>query len=1027
MLLEFWVLNNDMSLRCPLPDVETYTVSPVVNDAGSLQFTYPVNGINFAVLNETITQDRDLMVQVCIDGVAHGELLSYISECEGDDVAEGAVWTYTGLLAAGRLAEAVCKPQGGMPAQGDDATTPSNDAHYYSCTAGTIVATLLAEAQTRGALLDVVFNSFTGTHDSNGTSWSQIITLMFSPGTDYLKCLQGLVEAGMCEFRMIGKELKLYEPQVGVDRTLTNPPVVFRVGQNLSDSPRKHTVRDTATSALVAGAEGVYQWVDDAAALTRRGRRIEVGSSQGQISDPGTLTAYSQFYLSTRVSGTMEKTHGLSLSDTTGSGPVPMRDFDIGDWCWSDLGSGLERLRVAQWTLAKDADGTVSGTAVLNDLMAERVAAIAKKLQGISGGTTITGTSNARPIPSTLVDGVPPAPPSGVTVSSVAYTTDQNVTLAAVSVQWDPVTFNADSTAITDLGLYTVYWRYTNTSMSPVDQLISWMLAAKTNDTFTNFSAVRPGAQIQVRVGASDAIGNFSGWSSIVNHTTASDNTAPPTPSTPVVTALLSALRIEWNGLGSLGEAMPADFKYVEVHVSTVSNFTPSSSTLWDTIGSAAALGYTKGTYGTTYFVRLVGVDTSGNRTSPSAQASGAPRQILAPDYAALSIGTAAINDLDVGKLTSGSLSAAVILSGSIATASSGARFGMNSSEFFAFNSGGTKTVSITNAGAASLLGEIKTAASGARMVLNPGGIAPTEMRFYPANATLGKYVSLFSSDVPGYAGYSLTYLKGDRYAGLAGEAVLRMWWYEAAFGWFDSTADLLSVTESAVYARQYSAGMNSSRLLFLAHGLRDSPYIEFGWTTSSATQSIGLGRMKKDSGDAFIIGCPAKGSAFAFQQNWIYAVAEGDTFTHIGFTAATVTQSSGESVKTNIIDIEHDVLEVLENAPAKQWEYTRDHQPQPQPDPVRVRKLKPKRGEDPDDIIPVKLEKRTLPIQKHFGPMAEDLPEGVRVYTPVEPGKPHIDHGSLMGFMWEILRRLHKNLKKQSKDIEAIKTKIGL
>jgi hypothetical protein len=58
---------------------------------------------------------------------------------------------------------------------------------------------------------------------------------------------------------------------------------------------------------------------------------------------------------------------------------------------------------------------------------------------------------------------------------------------------------------------------------------------------------------------------------------------------------------------------------------------------------------------------------------------------------------------------------------------------------------------------------------------------------------------------------------------------------------------------------------------------------------------------------------------------------------------------------------------------------------------------------------------------------MAEDLPDGVRVYTPQDPTQSHIDHGSLMGFMWEILRRMHKKVKKQNQDIDAIKIKLGM
>ena len=313
----------------------------------------------------------------------------------------------------------------------------------------------------------------------------------------------------------------------------------------------------------------------------------------------------------------------------------------------------------------------------------------------------------------------------------------------------------------------------------------------------------------------------------------------------------------------------------------------------------------------------------------------------------------------------------------------------MNSSEFFAWNASGVKTVSITNQGSASFLGEIRTAPSGARITVNPGGTAPSEMRFYPANNTLGKYVSLFTSDIPGQApGYSLVYLKGDRYTGLAGEAVLRMWYYEAAFGWFDSTADLLSSTESAVYARQYSAGMNGSRLLFVAHGLRDQPVHEFAFTTDSSTQGVGLGQFFRDSDNAFIMACPAKGSALCLQGNWVYAVAAGNTSLHVGFTASTVTQSSGVGTKTNISDIDHDVLSILDSAPSKRWQYRHDHGPRPKPKPLRRQKLL-EDGKPVVEEFDIEPFESGLPVHTHWGPMAEDLPEGVRIYTPAEPDLP--------------------------------------
>lgn len=1003
-LVEFWVLSTAGALVCPLPDVDSWSISPVSNDAGAAEITYPVTGVNWAVLHQCVTQDRRVHLQTRVDGVIHPELQITLFEGNGDDVNDGATWSYRGRLPLGRLMDAVVKPKGGMPAQGGDSTI-EQDAHYYSCTAGTIMATCVAEAKLRGALTPVTTTSFSSTHDSNGVAWTQVITLKFTPGINLLKVLQGLVEAGMCDAKMIGTDLRLYEQgTVGVDRTVTNPPLVFRRGQSLTDSPRKHTTAALATAALVAGADGEYVWVSDAAAQTRLGERIETSESQGSIRDPGTLLAYAQHLLEGKVTGRMQKTHG----GTVATGPVPLDDFDVGDWSYSALGdvAGLERLRVAQWVLSMASDGTMTWQAVLNDLIAEREAAQARRLQGIEGGTTIAGTSNARQIPDDLIDEVEPDIPEDVTVSSIAYTTDENVTLAAVTVEWSPVLFNANGTAYTDFGKYSVFWRYQDAGMSG-NPLLAWTLAAETGETFAHFSGVRPGAWIDVRVGATDLRGNFSGWAPIVSHQTATDDDAPPVPAAAVLTSFIGAIQIDVTGLGSFGEAMPSDFRHFEVHVSTVNNFTPSASTLWDVVPGSAAVSFAPAPYGVTQYVRLVAVDTSGNASAPSVVSSAAPRQILNPDVASLSIGSAQIIGLDVGKVNSGTITSTWLMSGEIHTAASGARFGLNSAEFFAYKSDGTKTVSITNAGAASFLGEIRTATSGARMIINPGGTAPAEMRFYPVNGSLGKYISLFTSDIPGQApGYSLMYIKGDRYAGLPGEAAIRMWYYEASFGWFDAAADILSAEESAFYARMYSCGINSSTILHTAHGLRSSPYHEFAFQLTGST-TLGMGRMKRDADNAFVIGCPAKGSAFAFQVGWIYAVAEGNTLNHIGFTAQTVTQSSGRARKTNIGPVQDDVLAVLERAPSHRWEYTQDHQPRPAPDPVRRRRGKT----DQDELVAVELEDNPRPVHRRWGPMAEDLPDGVVITDPRDGGL-LIDHGSFLGLQWQVLRELHTRVK---------------
>lgn len=759
--VEFLALNADGTVRAPLPDVKTWTLSPLLNDAGSITLDYPADGINFSVLHDNVTQDRDLTVAVAVNGRIQPRLQAVLTESAGDDVAPGSVWTFSGNFTEVWLAEAVVEPKAGMPSQGDDPAS-DNDAHFYSQTAGAILRTLLQEATDRGALTHIDWASFTNDTDTNGVRFSQIITLKFAPGLTLLDVAKALVSYGMCEFEMDGSQLRVYEAQTNsTDRTLTDPPVIFRAGQQVADSPRKHSLRDTATALLVAGGDGLYHTESDATALAKRGRRIETFASQGNIHDAGVLAGYAQNALAGLTHGTMEKTHGLALSD----GPQPLRDYQYGDWAWSDTGGALERLRIKQLTLSGDDTGTITGSVSLNDLIAEREAALARRIQGIEGGATVTGTSQARVRPEDLEDTTTPQAPADLTVTSLAYTQD-GITLAAATAQWPAPAYNTDGTALDDLDYYVLRWRYTNTALRPPVGP-GWVLIIA-QDPEAQWSGLVAGEQIEVAVTARDKAGNTSTSSPTVRHILAADDVAPPTPSTPVTATLFGSIRVEWDGLGSAGEAMPDDFSQVEVHASQVSGFAPDATTLYTTMSGAGVTSHSSAAYGTTVFFKFVAVDRSGNRSAASAQASGTTRQVVSDDVfdgaigsakladaaivtakiADLAVNNAKIGDLSVGKLTGGTLAADVVLGANIATALTGARTGMGQTGFFAYNAGGTQTAHIGNDGSVYFVGEVATAPAGERIVLNPGGAGNALMHFYGGT----------SANVSGLAALTYTY-----------------------------------------------------------------------------------------------------------------------------------------------------------------------------------------------------------------------------------------------------------------------------
>ena len=359
------------------------------------------------------------------------------------------------------------------------------------------------------------------------------------------------------------------------------------------------------------------------------------------------------------------------------------------------------------------ADGTDPDLAiVLNDRITEQEIALARKVQGITGGAALGGGSTAVAQPTTT-DRLAPAAPGAPTVSSAAYVNTDGITLAQATISWAQVTTNADTTAITDLGGYEVQYARVSGQWVPLGRVDA-------STTTAYMSSLPVGITLFARVRAYDTNGNAGAWSSAGSATMASDATPPPAPSTPTVdgSAYLGTLKVTWDGKDNGGAAMPADFAYLEVHASSVNNFTPSvtagSSTKIDEFGAPAVPATTvfQAPVGTVMYVKFVAVDKSGNRSTASAQGSGTARAGVDADFASIS----------AGKITAGTLSADVIVGARIKTANTGARAEMNTVGFQAFNSSSVETFRVeASTGKVLIAGTLSTAVSGDRIELGTG------------------------------------------------------------------------------------------------------------------------------------------------------------------------------------------------------------------------------------------------------------------------------------------------------------------
>lgn len=484
--VELWLLDDAGGYRCPLPDVRAATLNRVAGDVGSVEFGYPVDGRNFDQLREHVDAGVDARIAVRFCGTTEWELQAVLDGHGGDDVAEAAVWQFTGAWSDVLLAETAVEPAPGS----DDGKIGFVDA-----TPGAILTELAAHAQARGAF-DIDTSTFDAEFDSHGEPWAAdtISSPTFAAGdsSTYLRVLQLMADAGLCEWAMTGTRLRLYRPG-GRGRDLTHGvQVVLQGGRDLREASRRSTVAGAVTSLLVLGAGGERLWVEDDTALGTRRRRVEGTLSQGGLSG-GALRAYGRAKLAGSTRAKVERVHKLIVAD---GHPAPMREFDIGDLAWSDADGTRRALRVAQWTLTLDDQGW-SASVSLGDLIDDPLVKVARKLLGIGDGTTVlpggTGAQQS--------EALTPAAPTGVVVESVTSAVADGSSRATLLVSWDPVVLAADGVTGVAVTGYRLRWRQLAT-VAGMTLAGEWSYLEDLADTAAQVDDVPPDVDVEVQVAA---------------------------------------------------------------------------------------------------------------------------------------------------------------------------------------------------------------------------------------------------------------------------------------------------------------------------------------------------------------------------------------------------------------------------------------------------------------------------------------------------------------------------------------------
>lgn len=205
------------------------------------------------------------------------------------------------------------------------------------------------------------------------------------------------------------------------------------------------------------------------------------------------------------------------------------------------------------------------------------------------------------------------------------------------------------------------------------------------------------GTNYDFRIRAIDSGNNTSNWSANTVQTTAVDSIPPSVPNAPTLAGSLLAIQVTHNmGKASGGTFnLENDLAHLEVHAEYEPLFSPSSTTLLGNLranrGMMSAHAPAVATFNVpntaAVYVKVVAVDTSGNKSSPS----------LSAQTTAELIDDAHISDLSVSKITAGEITADWLLSGSIKTGDNGARIEIDMNGIRAYDPDELKTFDLSS------------------------------------------------------------------------------------------------------------------------------------------------------------------------------------------------------------------------------------------------------------------------------------------------------------------------------------------
>lgn len=617
----------------------SYTIIPKFKDLAFDTKYQDIGSFGF-----TITQDDaealgladDSVIEIAPNGISRFNMWYAVDNTSGSKTADDTLWkTISGKSIINWLADCRVYPSSWptLPVVNPDGTTtPIVNGHgFQNATPGTILRTLIARGKSRGGLSWLDETSFTGTTTTDGQAWATTLSPTYDTGTTLLQVLQDLATRRLIQFRMNGMQLQVYNYDSQISHK-TPEQVTFRRGQNLEEQTTNTDSSAAASVVLIQGDQTAIAEVNtlpdgSSPSVTRR---RELFVAQGGITDIPTLQFLAKAQLA--INGHIKVEESLGVDDSL----EPWNAYDVGDWVWEDKSGTLENLQIKQIAAtAQDANNLTIGL-TLGDMLDDLDSQFQQRIDSITGANA----ANYGPLPNTIKNFLAPSAPTTVSANATAYRDNNGIDHSQVSVTWAAPTTNVDGSTLIDLDRYEVQYR--------TDQTSAWQQAANVpgSQTAAYISNLPTGINFIAQVRAVDTDGNASAWGVMSGYiATPKVLIVPATPSAPTVSSVFQSIEVTWDGKNSSGGSYGSEWARTDVYVGTTSTFVPGTpAESFNMRGGSLTVGGLA--YATTYYVKLIAVDKSGN-VSPASAASSAvtAAQLSDPDLPAKLVTGAKIAD----------------------------------------------------------------------------------------------------------------------------------------------------------------------------------------------------------------------------------------------------------------------------------------------------------------------------------------------------------------------------------------------